>query len=102
MALILNDEIIEKMEEIYKSQGKPRYYKWLVDLNYQHEWLDKLLEKHEADINVVDVCQEEDNFVLFCKGDKDIIVCVDMGLLVYARNNKFKHMLILKGADDDL
>lgn len=95
MSLIMCDNVIEKMEEIYKAQSKPRYYKWLVDLNYQFDWLEKLLEKHDTDLEVVNVEQDGDNFILVCAGDKDRIACVDMSLLVYARKNKFKHMLIL-------
>lgn len=103
MSLIMNDDVIDKMEEIYKSQSKPRYYKWLIDLDYQFKWLEERLDKHDADLEVVDVEQDKDNFNLVCVGDKDIIACIDMSLLVYSRNNKFKYMLTLKnGGDNDL
>lgn len=96
MKLIFSDELSEQLENIFRAQEKPRFYTWSVELNEQFEYLEGILEARGVELTVAKVRQNCDNLCLSVIGDADEVAWMDMALLVYAHNHRYKHLLVLE------
>lgn len=96
MTLKFSDGVVDRMEEIYRAQEKPRFYKWCVDLNSQIVFLEEKMWKANVDLEVVKVKQNCDNMHFTVVGDPDQVAWMDMALLGWSHNKKCKHLLVLE------
>lgn len=96
MKLIFNDELSEQLENIFRAQEKPRFYLWCTELNDQFEYLEGILEGRGVELTVAKVRQNCDNLCLSVIGDADEVAWMDMALLVYGHNRRYKHLLVLE------
>lgn len=99
MTLSFADGVVDRMEEIYRAQEKPRFYKWSIDLNDQLEYLEERMNRANIDFTVTKVRQNCDNMHLTVTGDPDQVAWMDMALLVWANNKRCKHLLVLEHID---
>lgn len=99
MGLKFNDGVVDIIEEIYRAQERPRFYKWSIDLNDQWEHLEGHLNRREIDFTVTKVRQNCDNLHVTIVGDPDHVAWMDMSLLVWAHCHKAKHLLVLEHVD---
>lgn len=88
--------IAERMEEIYLAQEKPRFYKWVVELNDQLAYLEMRVHKANIDLDIVGIRQNCDNMHLVVEGDSDEIAWMDMALLARGNRMNYKHFLVLE------
>lgn len=96
MTLRFSDGVVDRMEEIYRAQDKPRFYKWCVDLNSQIVFLEEKMWKANVDLEVVKVKQNCDNMHFTVAGDPDHVAWMDMAVLAWSHNKKCKHLLVLE------
>lgn len=96
MALRFSDGVVDRMEEIYRAQERPRFYKWCVDLNSQIVFLEERMWKANINLEVVKVKQNCDNMHFTVSGDPDHVAWMDMALLVWSHNKKCNHLLVLE------
>lgn len=99
MTLSFAEGVVDRMEEIYRAQEKPRFYKWSIDLNDQLEYLEERMNRANIDFTVMKVRQNCDNMHLTVTGDPDQVAWMDMALLVWANNKRCKHLLVLEHID---
>lgn len=90
------DEWAEKLEEIYRAQEKPRFYKFSVDLNDQFMYLEDCLEGYNITVDVKRVRQNCDNIHVTVAGDRDQIAWMDSKLIAYSTREQHKHLLVLE------
>ncbi|AIA64783.1 hypothetical protein HL10_gp253 [Cronobacter phage CR8] len=96
MALHFKDGVVDRMEEIYRAQEKPRFYKWTIDLNDQWVYLEERIHRAGIDFTVTGVRQNCDNMHVTIDGDPDQVAWMDMALLVWSNNKRCKHLLVLE------
>lgn len=96
MGLSFSDGVVDRMEEIYRAQEKPRFYKWSLDLNDQWEYLEERMHKAGITFNVVKVKQNCDNMHVTLEGDVDQVAWMDMALLLWSLKKRCKHLLVLE------
>lgn len=99
MGLNFNEGVVDRMEEIYRAQEKPRFYKWTIDLNDQLGYLEERMYRAGIDFTVTRVRQNCDNMCMTIDGDPDQVAWMDMALLVWANNKRCKHLLVLEHID---
>lgn len=96
MALNFSDGVVDRMEEIYRAQDKPRFYKWTTDLNDQLEYVEERINLAGIDLTVTKVKQNCDNMHMTVSGDPYHVAWMDMALLVWSHNRRCKHLLVLE------
>lgn len=96
MALNFKEGVVNRMEEIYLAQEKPRFYKWSVDLNDQLDYLEGRMNRANIDLTVTKVRQNCENMCLTVDGDSDHVAWMDMALLNWSYNKGLQHLLILE------
>lgn len=96
MALTFIDGVVDRMEEIYRAQEKPRFYKWTIDMNDQLAYLEERVTLAGIDLTITKVRQNCDNMHMTVSGDPDHVAWMDMALLVWSHNKKCKHLLVLE------
>lgn len=96
MGLTFIGGVVDRMEEIYRAQERPRFYKWSIDLNDQWEYLEERMHRAGIDLTVTKVKQNCDNMHVTVLGDADQVAWMDMALLVWSNNRRCKHLLVLE------
>lgn len=96
MALNFSGGVVDRMEEIYRAQEKPRFYKWTIDMNDQLEYIEERINRAGIDLTVTKVKQNCDNMHFTVSGDPDHVAWMDMALLAWSHNRRCKHLLVLE------
>lgn len=96
MGLKFGEGVVDRVEDIYLKQEKPRFYKWSLDLNEQFKYLEGRMERAEIAFTVTRARQNCENLHLTVEGDPDEVSWMDMALLVWSYNKGMKHLLVLE------
>lgn len=94
--LEMSDELIDKLEAIYKAQEKPRFYKFSYELNAQLIYLCKRLNWMDYTFKVVNVRQNCDNLHITLSGDADQIAWADASIMRWSHTSRFSHFIVLE------
>lgn len=94
--LKFTDAMVDKLEDIYRAQEKPRFYSWAFELNDQFKVLEERMSMAGVSFVVTNVRQNCDNLCLSVSGEPDEVAWMDMALLGYSNRKRYKHLLILE------
>lgn len=102
MQIEMTDEQVDVLESIYFFEGQD--YKERLARRYQFNeqflYIEDVMEKRGIKFVTEKVRQNCDNIHVSVKGDPDEVAWMDMALLVYAHQKKFKHLVVLEHFPD--
>lgn len=96
MRLRFTDELADQLEDIYRSQERPRFYFWSDELNDQFKFLEKRMARADIYFTALRSRQNCDNLHITVQGDPDRVSQMDAMLLAYSHRKGYKHLLILE------